>query len=374
MRNVLQILPALESGGVEYYVVDLLNAIARQYPDKTFYVTSAGGRLVLKLEKNIVHEIIPFDRRSPWAIYKNSLALKVICEKYAIEHMHVHSRAPAWACYVVSKQTKISYSSTYHGIHSHYNVFKKWYNSGLLRGDFVIAISAFIENHLGETYPLLAKGKIVKIVEGIDPEYFDKENFSEQDRLDLYNKLGIPFYHRLIFMPGRFTKSKGQRLLLEALKNVHDVSVIFAGKYEKNDHYVAKLKQYCLENEIHAHFLQAVDDVRLYYFAAHIVVNNSQKPEAFGRTIAESLSMERPLITTYLGGAIELTDQGKNAFCLSRGDTVSLTDKIIEILSKPPQIFLPMLEKGRQYVRLHYNFKTMIQKIISEVYKEKPFF
>lgn len=374
MRNVLQILPALESGGVEYYVVDLLNALARQYPHKTFYVASAGGSLVLKLEKNIVHEVIPFDRRSPWAIYKNSLALKEICEKYAIEHMHVHSRSPAWACYRVSKQTKISYSSTYHGLHSHDNFFKKWYNSGLLRGDFVVAISAFIENHLVETYPLLVKEKIIKIVEGVDTEYFDKENFSEQDRLDLYNKLGIPFYHRLIFMPGRFTKNKGQSVLLEALKNVHDISVIFAGKYEENDQYVEKLKQYCLENEISAHFLQAVDDVRLYYFAAHIVINNSQKPEAFGRTIAESLCMERPLITRYLGGAIELTDQGKNAFCICTGDAVSLSDKIIEILSKSPQIFLPMLQNGRQYVRLHYNFKTMIQKIIFEVYKDHPQF
>jgi glycosyltransferase involved in cell wall biosynthesis len=368
MRNVLQILPALESGGVEYYVIDLLNAVARQYPDKTFYVVSAGGRLVARFEKNIVHETIPFDKRAPWAIYKNSKALTYLCEKHAIEHMHVHSRAPAWACYLVSKHLKISYSSTYHGIHSCHNFLKRWYNSGLLKGDFVIAISNFIEKHLQENYPSLNKDKIIKIVEGIDTEHFDKENFSAQDRLDLYNKLGIPFYHRLIFMPGRFTKSKGQLLLLEALNGMDDVSVIFAGKQDQNEKYVDKIKQYCVDHKIHAHFLPSVEDVRLYYFAAHIVVNNSQKPEAFGRTIAESLCMETPLITTYFGGAIELTNQGQNAFCIEKSNVLALREKIQEILDKNPKDLESMLQRGRQYIRQNYNFKTMVERILTSVY------
>lgn len=368
MRNVLQILPALESGGVEYYVVDFLNNLARQYPHKTFYVASAGGSLVLQFEKNIVHETISFDKRLPWSIYKNSKALQRLCQKYNIEHMHVHSRAPAWACYLVYKNTGITYSATYHGLHSHHNFLKKWYNSGLLRGDFVIAISAFIEKHLQETYKTIPADKIVKILEGVDTEYFDKENFSAQERLDLYNTLGIPFYHRLIFMPGRFTKNKGQFILLEALKGIDDVSVVFAGKQDKNEKYVETIKKYCSDHKISAYFLPAVEDVRLYYYAAHIVINNSQKPEAFGRTIAESLCMEKPLITTYLGGAIELTNRGQNAFCIEKNDSVALKNKIKEILTLVPKDLEPMLQNGREHMCKHYNFKTMVEHVCATVY------
>lgn len=366
MRQVLQVLPAFESGGVEHYVLDLLNNIADRYPKETFYVASNGGKLVEQLRKNIVHINIPFHKKSPWAMYQNYLFLEKICKQYSVQHVHAHSRAPAWACYFLFKKTGLSYSTTFHGAHGGQNIFKKKYNRVLLNGDFTIAISDFIEQHLKENYYAKAP-QVIKICEGIDTTFFDPEKFTHQDCLDVYNTLGIPFYHRIIFMPGRFSKNKGHHFVLEAVKNIKDVSIVFAGKYDHGEQYVQQLKNYATTHQLDAYFLTAIHDVRPFYRAAHVTINNSLKPEAFGRVMAEALAMKSPLIATNMGGAKELTNNGAFGCLVEPGDVAALKNTIEKTLDNN-NLNKNILQEGRNHIRKQYNLQIMIDGILQHVY------
>ena len=368
MQRVLQVLPALDSGGVEYYILDLMNALAKKHPDKTFYVVSAGGKLVGHFAPNIVHETLPLNKKNPFAFYRSLKGLEAICEKYSIERLHVHSRLPAWLCYFIAKKHNIPYSSTYHGIHGHKNALKKWYNTAMLRGDFVIAISRFVKNHLEDVYSLETENKIIEIFEGVDTEHFDPAQYSEQDRLDLYNQFNIPFFHKLIFMPGRFSKSKGHKILLEALVGLDDITVIFAGKHDEKNRYLQSLKKFCVQHNIDAKFFDTVEDVRLFYYSAHAVINNSQKPEAFGRVMAEALAMACNLIATNIGGAIELTKNGKFCSFIEPGNVEGLKDALKKCMDQTPRN-LKAKKSMRQFIRQNYSFSTMISSYEKCIYK-----
>ena len=368
MQRVLQVLPALDSGGVEYYILDLMNSLAKKQPDKTFYIVSAGGKLVDHFAPNIVHETLPLNKKNPLAFYRCLKGLGEICEKYSIERLHVHSRLPAWVCYLVSKKYNISYSSTYHGIHGHKNALKKWYNTAMLRGDFVIAISDFVKNHLEAVYPVETENKIIEIFEGVDTEHFDSAQYSEQDRLDLYNRFNIPFFHKLIFMPGRFSKSKGHKILLDALVGFDDITVVFAGKHDEKNRYVQNLKKFCAQHNIDAKFFDTVEDVRLFYYSAHVVINNSQKPEAFGRVMAEALAMTCDLIATNIGGAIELTKNGKFCSFIAPGNVEILKEALKKCMDQNPST-LKIKKSMREFIRQNYNFSTMVCAYEKRIYK-----
>jgi glycosyltransferase involved in cell wall biosynthesis len=53
-------------------------------------------------------------------------------------------------------------------------------------------------------------------------------------------------------------------------------------------------------------------------------VSSSSKPESFGRSIIEALAMERPVIATRHGGALEIVREGVNGFFFAPGDVAGL--------------------------------------------------
>ena len=113
--NLLQIVPSLESGGVEQGTVD----IAKGLIDNGYnsFVASNGGRMVHILEKyKAKHFKLPLHSKNPITIFLNIFKLKKIIANNNINIMHVRSRAPAWsASFCKSNTTKLV--STFHNIY-----------------------------------------------------------------------------------------------------------------------------------------------------------------------------------------------------------------------------------------------------------------
>ena len=100
MNNIrlLQIIPTLNSGGVDQGVLDISEAIIKS--ENISVVASNGGRLVSKLQKNGSTYIkIPVHSKNPFIIYNNINRIKKIISSYNINIMHTRSRAPAWSIY-----------------------------------------------------------------------------------------------------------------------------------------------------------------------------------------------------------------------------------------------------------------------------------
>ena len=373
MKKVLEILPAFGTGGVESYVFDVLVTLAKKYEHHTFYVASSGGILADRLPVNVKHFIVPLNKRSPLSIMQNALILRKICKDYHIERLHAHSRAPAWSAYLVNKLLSIPFAATFHGTHKAQNWFKKIYNSSMLRGEYVIAVSQFIHHHLKEMYSGYTDNKIVDIFEGIDTNRFCKKNITFDQVLAKREKLNIPFYHKVILLPGRFTKLKGHleyieafQILPEDMKN--NITTIFIGNLNDKPDYVSILKNKVVSHNMACRFLDTSNQLELFYALSDLVIIPTQVPESFGRVIAEALSMEAVVVSTNHGGAIELSNDGRYAFLAAPGCIEALSAQMITALKLSITEKKDLTENTHAFLTTHYSLDTMIQKIEAKIY------
>ena len=93
--NVLQVLPSLESGGVERGTVEITQAIVRE--GGAAFVASAGGRMAPQIERaGGKHFSLPLMTKDPVSIWLNSFPLARLVRQNDVRLVHARSRAPAW--------------------------------------------------------------------------------------------------------------------------------------------------------------------------------------------------------------------------------------------------------------------------------------
>jgi len=66
-----------------------------------------------------------------------------------------------------------------------------------------------------------------------------------------------------------------------------------------------------------------------------IVVHASNKPEPFGRVIVEAMACAKPVISTAMGGAAELVEDGVTALTYPAGDANVLAARILQLAADP---------------------------------------
>ena len=69
----------------------------------------------------------------------------------------------------------------------------------------------------------------------------------------------------------------------------------------------------------------------IYTCANVLTSNNERKPEAFGRTMAEALAMDCPVVATRLGGALDIIREGENGFLYTPGDHNELAALLVKV-------------------------------------------
>ena len=110
--RLLQIVPSLNSGGVEIGTIDIAKAISDS--GNFSAVASNGGRLVSLLKKHgSKHFNLPVGSKNPYIMYKNYFELKKLLINEKINIMHIRSRAPAWPGYFAGKG-RVKLVSTFH--------------------------------------------------------------------------------------------------------------------------------------------------------------------------------------------------------------------------------------------------------------------
>ena len=101
---VMQILPALENGGVERGTIDIAKALKKA--DFEPIVVSSGGVLVYQLrEAGITHVTLPVATKNPLTIFFNIKKLTHLITEHKVDVVHVRSRAPMWSAYFACKKT-----------------------------------------------------------------------------------------------------------------------------------------------------------------------------------------------------------------------------------------------------------------------------
>ena len=376
--NVLQVIPRLGYGGAETGCYDLAHYLSEK--DCKSYIITSGGELLKFIRKKKVKVIkLPVHSKNPLLILFNSLAISIIVLLLNIDIVHARSRAPAWSCLFSCFITRRKFVTTFHGTYNFSNVFKKYYNSVMVKSQLVIAGSNFIFNHIKENYQkyLNKKNKLMVIFRGINLDYFNKKNISENKKNKLITELNIDINKIIILLPGRITRWKGQANFIEALNiliedyNRSDFEAIILGSDQGRNVYLKKLKglvdRYRLINNIK--FVNHCRDMPVAYSISNIIVSSSIEPEAFGRVSVEAQAMEKPIVASDIGGSKETVLNNKSGFLYKYDDPRELAEFLNKIIELDKETLNSIGNEGRKNVVKKFDVEKMCQTTFTEYQK-----
>ena len=326
--TVLQLLPALGSGGVERSTLEIAAALVRAGHQSV--VVSAGGRLVDSLLRGGSEHIELDIGRKSLSTLRHVFALRRIIRQYRPDIVHARSRLPAWLAWLAMRglaAPRPHFITTVHGLNS-----PGWYSSIMTRGERVICVSGSVRAHVLSHWPVTAPANLVIIERGIDAAHF----FPAPEGRPPNNG------PKRLLMPGRGTRLKGHEAALNLLADLRasgcDASLWLLGTREPGrEAYVAELESIAARLGIGdaLEISPPIHDVLSAYRQADLVLQLSAKPEAFGRTVVESLCTGTPVVGWNHGGVGELLGQYFPEGQIALGDRQALLATTLKVLAQP---------------------------------------
>lgn len=316
---------------------------------------------------------MPLAAKRPWTILANRRRLRRLIEDQRVSIVHARSRAPAWAAGPAARAAGVPFVTTYHGSYNEGSWLKKRYNRIMVSSDRVIAISHFIADLIRRRYGTPA-GRVTVIHRGADLTRFNPAAVSAARLTKLQNPWGIQDNTRVILLPGRLTRWKGQGVLIEAfaalkaLQPVTDVAVVLAGDAEGRTGYMRELEQLCRKRGLPGRevvFAGQCDDMPAAILLADVVVSASVEPEAFGRVMAEGGAMGKPVIATSIGAAPEIVVPGETGWLVQPDDADALAHALKEALSLSEEQRATMREAATARVRERFSVEAMCAKTLA---------
>ena len=302
----------MEQGGVERGVVEMNRVfVAAGWQN---VVVSVGGRLA----DDVVaaggrHVCLDVKSKNPLTYFIRAARLRRLLEKERPDVVCAHSRVPAWLFLWANRRLHLPWISFAHGANS-----ISRYSRVMACGDLVVTPSRYIANYLKSAYGL-EEAKIRVIPRAIDRDKFDPARLDDAFVAEKKSEWGLDGRYVVMGL-GRITQLKGYDTLIRATalaaKDIPNIRTVIVGEAE------ALRKD--VERDLHALVAELKLEDRVVFAGnqskvaeclslANVVVSaNTRKPEAFGRSMAEALAMNRPVVAAAFGGALDIVEDGVN--------------------------------------------------------------
>ena len=376
--KVLQVIPKLGYGGAETGCYDVAHYLAEK--NCKSYIITSGGPLLKFIRKDKVKVFrLPVQSKNPILILLNTIIISFIIIFLRINIVHARSREPAWSCYLSCIMTKTKFVTTFHGIYNFSNVFKKFYNSVMVRSNLIIAGSNYVFNHINKNYGKLinSKKRLLVIFRGINTDYFDNSNITNDKVNKVYSKVNLSSEKFKILLPGRLTRWKGQEMFIDSLKILktkfkkENFQAIILGSHQGRKVYFKKListvEKYGLKKQVF--FIQHLSEMPLAYYVSDIVVSSSIEPEAFGRISVEAQSMRRPIVASNHGGSRETIIDGKSGFLFENNKPESLAENLNKLMEMDKDKLQSIGNEGRKNILKKFDVEQMCYSTFLEYKK-----
>jgi len=370
--TIAQILPALNTGGVERGVIE----ISKSLNDNGFksIVLSSGGHMVPQLRRTgTTHYELNVNTKNPFKWPKIRKQVKLILEKENVDLIHLCSRAPAWIVFPLGRMLDIPVITSVHMRFRKTNFLKKYYNSILTKGNSIIAISKHIEKTILESFPNpTIKNKITVVHRGVDLELFNANNIKPARVIAQSKNLNLKDNIPVIMMAARPAMWKGYLELIRALSLVNDTfQCVLIGAENGSQNFQKTLidKIIKLKLETKVKLSKSSNDIQAALMLSDIVVMPSVTPEPFGRIILEAQALGKIPIAFDHGGASETIIDGKNGFLADPVKVESLAEKISMALSLKPTSREKMSEFSKKAVSKNFSHDKMCKLTLS-LYKQ----
>ncbi len=309
--TVVQMLPALEGGGVERGTLEVAAALAQRGHHSL--VISAGGRHVARLEAGgSRHVAWPIGTKSPLTLRWVGRVQRLLVQE-SVDILHARSRLPAWVAWLAWRglppERRPRFLTTVHGLYS-----VSPYSAVMMKGERIIAVSDTARDYILANYPGVAPRRIAVIPRGVSPTGYPAGYSPDEEWLaDWYRQYPAMRGKYLVTLPGRLTRRKGMEdfiAVVQGLKRagipVHGLAV---GAFPAGRQ--AGFEEECRRRLAEAGLDETItltgyrEDLREVLAISGAVLSLAHQPEAFGRTVAEALSLGRPVAGYAHGGVGE---------------------------------------------------------------------
>lgn len=320
--KILQILPSLEVGGVERGVIDLARAMQGR-PEK-MVVISSGGKLVAELHKlGVPHYALPVNRKSLASLRLIPKIVDIIRQEN-ISVVHARSRVPAWLAWFAARKAGVPLVTTCHGYYANHPLshVMGW-------GKRVIVISRVIGRHMIDDFGV-SPDRIQLIHRGIDLSEFQYRPKEAKKPSEIRRIVNI----------GRLSPIKGQMEFLQAVHHMRQqnsrlevwlVGAEAKGKTKYTQRLQATIKQLGLSTCVK--LLGTRRDVPELLAQADLLVLSTLVPEAFGRVIVEAGAVGTPVLSTRVGGVLDILEDGVNGRLVPPSDPRAMAAIMLEMLN-----------------------------------------
>ena len=363
--NLVQIVPSLDSGGVERGTVDVANFLAEN-KIQNFIITS-GGKMIKELDENFTHvHQLPVDSKNFFSYPLIARKINQFIKANNINIVHVRSRGPAWMINLMSKKN-IKTIATFHNVYGGNSYFKKIYNKGLSKMDHLVAISEYVKETIVKKYNL-SPNNISVINRGIDTEYFNQP-LDAGTRDNIIKTHQIDTAKKIIFFPARMTSWKGQLEFFHTIKtmDLQNILILFAGG-TKNDSYTKLVRDAIKKNNLTSTFKILgnlnQDEMRSLYQFADLSVSFPLRAEGFGRTVSESLYSNTPVLAFDYGGVKNQLANLGEIFKVKPQDYQALPKKIEKLLSLSEDQKKEALEGSLSVIERNFSKINMVNQYL----------
>ena len=300
----------------------------------------------------------------PWtALRIRDLASVLKDRKFDV--VHPRSRLPAWICWFALQrlpdQQRPSLVTSVHGLHS-----VNRYSAIVGRGERVEVVSDTARRYLLSNYPGVDEQALRTIYRGVDPNLYNSSFAPAKNWERPWSVTGPDEQSITLVLAARLTRLKGHDELLDVVerlvaRNLSVTALIVGGEDPRRRSYARKLRER-VRNSVSlsrsVRFLGYRSDVAEIMSEADFTVSLSTKPESFGRTVLESLSLGTPVVGFDHGGVGEILRSVFPAGAVPTGDIDGVVSRLLTLRATP------------QTIRQHdYTLQNMCQSTLS-MYEE----
>ncbi|MFA6142941.1 MAG: glycosyltransferase [Candidatus Omnitrophota bacterium] len=353
--NILQILPSLDVGGVETGTVDLAKYLVR-HGHKAITV-SAGGRLVRELDAvGARHYNLPVGKKSLSSMIRMIGAVKEVIRHEDIDIVHARSRIPAFIAYFACKTTGRTFITTAHGYYK-----KHLMSESMSWGKYVIVASNIMAKHMTHDFNVPYE-RIRLVPRGVDIARF---RFRDPDSRRS-KEFVIGMVSRITPLKGHVDFIRAVSILGRKIPQLRAVIVGEAPKEKYKEDIDLLIRRLGLVNTIR--FMPATGDVPLVMKDLDVLVSATITPEAFGRVIIEAHASGVPVVTTKVGGIVDIVEDGKTGLFCSPQNPPEMAEKIFKLYTDRT-LWRSLALESRSRVESSFNLEKMMESTLS-VYQE----
>lgn len=355
--GVLQVLPDMMPNGPARATVDMAAAVVAA--GGRAVVASAGGPLEIDLQRcGAVHINIPFQSTGAFARWTNIRRLMKAIRRYRISIVHARQPDSAWLAQKAAQCCDAWFITTCHGFHDASTAAARKRNAVMAQASRVIAVSQTVAEHLRIHYPM-PSGRLWVVPPGIDLMRFDPTRVSAERMAELAQHWRLPDGVPMVMLPGKLTRSRGHRHLIEALAQLglRELHFAFVAEEPGNPGYRKELLKLAQKRGLEAKLTIADDcrDMPAAYMLADAVVYARADTTGFARVVGEAQAMGRPIVAYDSPLLREQVGDGRMTWLVPPGHTEALGEAIAEALDLSASERQMLAPEANAVARQRYN-------------------